>query len=270
MTCFRPLSGDYLLFHTLKLITVLVLACFRPLSGDYLLFKQVTCNIKGTDVTLFPSPVGGLSLIQKVGLRTRFKMWKVSVPCRGIISYSKCWKEEGRREEKGFRPLSGDYLLFLKHRIKTLRYTMRKCFRPLSGDYLLFKMEKTLSYVSKYAKVFPSPVGGLSLIPWVNKNSSKYATSFRPLSGDYLLFDFTIHYLCQFVNTFPSPVGGLSLIRTRNNFKRAIEEGFRPLSGDYLLFKKLNCWNSLWYKSFRPLSGDYLLFRLIKVTLISL
>ena len=84
----------------------------------------------------------------------------VSVPCRGIISYSQLCVKLEKKYTNGFRPLSGDYLLFTC-KIKD--------------------NEVTLNW-------FPSPVGGLSLIQsnGTRKQSSK--SGFRPLSGDYLLF----------------------------------------------------------------------------------
>ena len=62
-------------------------ARFRPLSGDYLLFmRRQTYITKLKDE--FPSPVGGLSLIQKNLFSNGRVPLHVSVPCRGIISYS--------------------------------------------------------------------------------------------------------------------------------------------------------------------------------------
>ena len=110
----------------------------------------------------FPSPVGGLSLIHVSTHYDLSRGRKVSVPCRGIISYSKELRVFKNNKEVlfpspvgglsliqtifegifdavigSFRPLSGDYLLFIPISSYSVPLSVR--FRPLSGDYLLFE-----------------------------------------------------------------------------------------------------------------------------------
>ena len=159
----------------------------------------------------------------------------VSVPCRGIISYSKFYS------------------------------IIPPFFHPFPSPVGGLSLIHSLSIIENVnlQQIVSVPCRGIisySKNAGIEKRNN--ANSFRPLSGDYLLFN--AHGKTQIdAKQFPSPVGGLSLIRTTKRYKTTVGCCcFRPLSGDYLLFIRIcNCnLVCLPCSSFRPLSGDYLLF----------